>query len=116
MNRFPSCILGAVLWFGIVGLVLADQYTLQWEKPTTREDGSALAPSEILGYGVSIDGTDLYFTREEGITINLAWTIYAEGTHSLTVVTIDENLLLSVPSSAVVIQRDPPNPPVIVCP
>jgi len=63
MNRFPcgwwvlpSCILGAVLWFGIVGLVLAEPYTLQWEEPTQREDGTFLPIYEIWGYAIYLDG------------------------------------------------------------
>ena len=62
MNRFPcgwwilpSCLLGLVLWFGIVGLVLADQFTIQWTEPTTREDGTYLPPEQIFAYAIYLD-------------------------------------------------------------
>jgi len=109
MNRFPSCILGAVLWFGIVGLVLAEQYTIQWEEPTTREDGTYLPPDHILAYGIYVDGD--YITYALSGETSAVLDVDISSPHIATVITISSDFQRSVPSNGVGIPLTPPVAP-----
>ena len=103
MNRFPcgwwilpSCLLGLVLWFGIVGLVLADSFTIQWTEPTTREDGTVLTQDDIFIYGLYIDGS--LVNHEYPGTTSKVIDVDITSPHIITMRTFDNNMRYSVMS------------------
>jgi len=116
MNRFPcgwwiapSCILGAVMWFGIVGFVLAEPYTLQWTEPTEREDGTDLPLDQILAYAIYVDG--IYTTYAWPGETNAILDIDMSSPHIITMKTADTDYNLSAPSNSVGIPLTPPVAP-----
>jgi len=116
MNRFtcgwwilPSCILGVVLWFGIIGLVMADTMPVSWTPPTERSDGSALTPPEIANYRVfdnDVALPDLVPGDATSVTLTLP-----PGDHRIYLTTIDTFGRESVPSEEKFVPGGAPNPP-----
>lgn len=72
---------------------------LSWVAPTTRTNGVALAPSEIASFVVTImQGTTLFKTiTTNGTTFATTATLTA-GSYTMSVVCVDTNGLVSVPS------------------
>jgi len=105
-----KCLIGIILWFGIVGLVLAE--TIRWTPPTERENGTALSLAEIYGYLIYIDGNPLTIGYGEEATISLAGTVYDDGQpHIVTLKTVDTGWRISGDSNSVTIPVSDPNAP-----
>jgi len=124
MNRFPcgwwimpACILGVVMWLGIVGLVLAEQYTINWDDPVARADGTTLPLSEIDVYELYFMVADewLYLRDKPGGSNRMTVTLGA-GPYKFALKTVDTDGRLSVMSDSVVSPPGTPDAPVIVCP
>lgn len=82
-------------------------YTLQWNEPTTRADGTALYPEDIIGYLIYVDGSpySIAYYGETSKAINL------EGEHTIQMVTIDSGQRFSTPSEIVRVPIAGPNSP-----
>jgi hypothetical protein len=98
-----------VLWLGLVGLVLAEPYTLQWTEPTTREDGTYLPQEQIYAYGILVD--DIYATFSWPRQTSAVIEIDTSEPHIITMVTLDSSYNLSKPSNGVGIPLTPPVAP-----
>jgi len=122
MNRLPAgwWILPAlclVLLFGVVGLVLAQE--LQWDHPTTFNDGTPLSLSQIHGYVIYSDGQAIAFRYGQSSTFETTGTPLDDGqSHVVTVRTMaTDSFLQSVDSNAVTVPyAGPGSPDVCVVP
>lgn len=83
----------------------AEEKTLTWTPPTTREDGKKLPPGEINGYNLFESGKQFAWTKETKYKIDLA-----PGKHCFTVRTLDTNKLTSKDSNKVCVTILPPLP------
>jgi len=97
------------MWFGLIGLVLAEPYFLQWEEPTQREDGTPLPLEQILAYWIFLDGS--YLTFAWGGETSKVIEVDTSGPHIVTMKTLDANIKISAPSNGVGIPLTPPVAP-----
>ena len=75
-------------------------YLITWTAPTTLADGSELPASQIAGYKVFMDGTEI------GYTAGLKHAIPSvTGVHKITLITVDTYGFESVPSAALSIGK-----------
>ncbi len=84
------------------------QVNLTWTTPTTRQDGSALALTDIQATNVSRNGTIIASPVAISGTMNFSDTSPLTGDDTYTVETVTTDNLTSGPSNAVTITVVPP--------
>jgi hypothetical protein len=84
---------------------MANEHRLSWVNPAQRADGSALAPADIGGYTVTIDGTVRVSLSGSATTADLskepAYQALKPGAHTATVAVIDKHGVSSAQSAPV---------------
>ena len=98
---------------GVIKLLLllipvsVNAYTLQWNEPTTRADGTELYPEDIVGYLIYVDGApySIAYYGETSKEINL------EGEHTIQMQTMDSAQRFSDLSEIVRVPAADPNSP-----
>jgi len=108
MNRFPcgwslipACVVGLLLWFGIIWPALAETVQLGWNMPTTREDGTPITPGEVASYTAYINDVESVADIPGADTLLII--ALQSGDQILTMTTIDIDGRESMPSNAVLL-------------
>lgn len=98
-----------VLWLGLVGIILAEPYTVQWTEPTTREDGTYLPPEQIAFYHIFVSGSpaELVYPGNTSIVLD----IDTSSPQIVTMKTYDTRYVLSADSNGVGVPLTPPVAP-----
>lgn len=94
--------------------LVANAYTLHWTEPTTRADGTALYPEEIVGYLIYVDGRQYTIAFQGDVSKELDLD---ENEHTIQMQTLDSGQRFSDLSEVVRVPlANPDSPDICVAP